>query len=63
MAKPKKILVCEFIVLVYADHIDWGGVDSLVWWMMRRRLDEKFKPYARTINKLYSASRRPKHRK
>jgi hypothetical protein len=45
------VVVTEFAVRVYADRIDWDGLDAFLWWLIHRRPREGFLTDARTIKR------------
>ena len=46
----KKLILAEFVVTVWEDHIEWGGVESLVWRLLHA---EPASGFMTQIRKLY----------
>ncbi|MBU6142115.1 hypothetical protein KGO95_03300 [Patescibacteria group bacterium] len=41
---PRNILLAEFSVQVYANYVDWGGLDFFLWRLMHVKPEEGFLP-------------------
>lgn len=52
MPKRKNPLITEFVVQVYAWSVNWGGLDSFLWWLLHKKPKEGFLPFAWKINRL-----------
>lgn len=56
MPRRRDVLVTEFVVEVCASGIRWNGMDAFLVWLLRKRPEGGFLPYARAISRL----RRPR---
>lgn len=56
--RRQPIIVTEFAVEVRDDHVDWGGADEFLAWLLRQRPEGGFARHARALNRLGRALRR-----
>lgn len=57
MARRKRLILAEFVVTVWEDRVDWGGVESLVWRLFHAKPASGFLPQLRAIR--HRQDRRP----
>jgi len=49
MTRRKKLILAEFVVTVWEDHIEWGGIESLVWRLLHAKPASGFMPHIRKV--------------
>jgi len=49
MRRRKRLVLAEFVVTVWENRIEWGGVELLVWRLLHAKPAGGFLPHLRTI--------------